>query len=121
MAHMNQLPSCVMARREVYERSGGYRLRMKRQEDAEFWCRVTSLGFRAKKFTEAVTYYHRDRPDSKGVVEWNEQGSEPDWTAWFPWRMGASDFRQARDILRQRGEGKRCQKNKYCKFLHAFG
>jgi len=104
MAHMNQLPSCVMARREVYERSGGYRVRMKRQEDAEFWCRVTSLGFRAKKFTEAVTYYHRDRPDSKGVTEWKEQGSEPDWTAGFPWRMGASNFQQARDVLRQRGE-----------------
>lgn len=30
MAHLNQLPSCVMARREVFERSGGYRERMKR-------------------------------------------------------------------------------------------
>lgn len=104
MAHLNQLPSCVMARRDVYERSGGYRERMKRNEDAEFWCRVTSLGFRAEKFTQAVTYLHRERHDSKGATEWNEHGSEPDWTAWFPWRMGATNFEQARDILRQRGE-----------------
>lgn len=104
MAHLNQLPSCVMARREVYERSGGYRERMKRNEDAEFWCRVTSLGFRAKKFTQAVTYYHRERNDSKGVVEWSTEGSEPDWTAWFPWRMGAKDYNEAQSILRKRGE-----------------
>ena len=104
MAHLNQLPSCVMARREVYERSGGYRTRMRRNEDAEFWCRVTSLGFRAHKFTSAVTYFHRERNDSKGALEWQNAGAEPDWTAWFPWRMGASNYQQARDILRQRGE-----------------
>jgi glycosyltransferase involved in cell wall biosynthesis len=107
MAHLNQLPSCVMARREVYERSGGYRERMKRNEDAEFWCRVTSLGFRAKKVTQAVTYFHRDRQDSKGAQEWKTEGSEPDWTAWFPWRMGASDHRSAMSIFRQYGDAPR--------------
>ena len=76
-----------MARREVYERSGGYRERMVRNEDAEFWSRVTSLGMRAKKFTQAVTYFHRERADSKGAMEWAKEGKEPDWTAWFPWRM----------------------------------
>ena len=104
MSHLNQMPSCVMMRREVLERSGGYRERMKRQEDAEFWCRVTSLGFRAKKFTQAVTYYHRERSDSKGAMEWTNEGGEPDWTAWFPWRMGAGDFRSAVDVFKRRGE-----------------
>lgn len=104
MAHLNQLPSCVMARREVYEASGGYRERMKRNEDAEFWCRVTSLGFRAKKFTEAVTYFHRERNDSKGAVEWQTKGQEPDWTSWFPWRLGAHDARSAQELFRKYGE-----------------
>lgn len=104
LAHLNQIPSCMMARREVFERSGGYRERMRRQEDAEFNCRVTSLGFRAEKITQAVTYFHRQRNDSKGEVEWKEQGGEPDWTAWFPWRMGAKDAGQGRDILRAKGE-----------------
>lgn len=103
MAHLNQLPSCVMARREVYERSGGYRERMARNEDAEFWCRVTSLGFRAKKFTQAVTYFHRERADSKGALEWQNEGKEPDWTAWFPWRMGATDYQTAIEVIRKRG------------------
>ena len=107
MSHLNQLPSCAMARREVYERSGGYRTRMKRNEDAEFWCRVSSLGFRIQKFTQAVTYYHRERADSKGATEWKTEGGEPDWTAWFPWRMGAADSHTARDILRNRGEAPR--------------
>lgn len=101
MAHLNQLPSCVMMRREVLERSGGYRTRMKRQEDAEFWCRVTSLGFRAKKFTQAITYYHRMRDNSKGALEWKEEGAEPDWTVWFPWRVGAGNYQDGIRILRK--------------------
>lgn len=104
MAHLNQLPSCSMARREVYVRSGGYRERMTRQEDADFWCRVTSLGFRAKKFTQAVTYFHRERNDSKGASEWASEGAEPDWTSWFPWRWGGHDFQSGWDALKKRGD-----------------
>ncbi|RPJ28027.1 MAG: glycosyltransferase [Chloroflexi bacterium] len=103
MAHLNQLPSCVMMRREVLERTGGYRERMKRNEDAEFWCRATSGGFRAKKVTQAITYFHRERNDSKGATEWREQGGEPDWTAWFPWRMGAGEYSDAIRVLRKHG------------------
>lgn len=103
MAHLNQLPSCSMMRREVLERSGGYRSRMTRAEDAEFWCRVTSLGFRAKKITQAVTYFHRQRGDSKGAVEWKNDGKEPDWTAWFPWRMGADDYGSGDKVMRKFG------------------
>lgn len=104
MAHLNQLPSTCMVRRNVFERSGGYRERMKRAEDAEFWCRVTSLGFRAKKITQAVTMFHRERPDSKGATEWSTEGKEPDWTAWFPWRMGASDYSEGRTAFKKFGD-----------------
>lgn len=76
---------------------------MVRNEDAEFWCRATSGGFRAKKFTQAVTYLHRQRNDSKGAVEWATEGKEPDWTAWFPWRMGAGDYSEAIRVLRKSG------------------
>src|SRR5690606_37653751 len=48
-AHLNQLPYCAMMRRAVLERSGGYREREWRAEDAAFWLRVTALGFRAAK------------------------------------------------------------------------
>lgn len=104
MSHLNQAPSCSMMRREVLERSGGYRDRMERAEDAEFWCRVSSLGFRVKKITQAVTYFHRQRGDSKGALEWKEQGKEPDWTAWFPWRMGANDYEQGNKVYGKLGD-----------------
>lgn len=104
MAHLNQIPSCVMATRDVYVKSGGYRTRMKRNEDAEFWCRVSSLGFRIKKITQAVTYFHRERQDSKGHMEWSIEGKEPDWTAWFPWRWGGVDFQSGWDTLKKRGD-----------------
>ena len=104
MAHLNQLPSTVMVKREVYELSGGYRERMKRNEDAEFWCRVSSLGFRIRKFTQAVTLFHRERANSKGATEWATQGKEPDWTAWFPWRWGGVDFQSGWDAIRSRGD-----------------
>lgn len=103
MAHLNQLPSTVMARREVYERSGGYKERMKRAEDAEFWCRVTSLGFRVRKITQAVTMYHRERADSKGATEWSMEGQEPDWTSWFPWRLGATNYPEGQAKYRKIG------------------
>jgi len=103
MAHLNQLPSCCMMRREVLERIGGYRERMKRNEDAEFWCRATSLGFQAKKITQAVTYFHRRRNDSKGELEWKNEGPEGDWTSWFPWRLGASTYNEAPYVLKRLG------------------
>jgi len=103
MAHLNQLPSCSMMRREVLERSYGYRARMRRAEDADFWCRVTSLGFRAVKITQAVTYFHRQRNDSKGAIEWQQEGAESDWTAWYPWRMGAGNYDEGPKVLRKTG------------------
>lgn len=86
MGHLNQLPYAAMMRREVMERSGGYRRRQWRAEDAEFWCRVTSKGFRARKVTELSTIIYRDRNDSKSKHE----PGDGDWTIWFPWRLAGS-------------------------------
>ena len=83
MAHMNQIHYASMMRREVLERSGGYRERDWRAEDAGFWCRVTSLGFRASKVTKAATLIYRDRSDSKSK---GEPGDGP-WTEWFGWAL----------------------------------
>ena len=96
MAHLNQLPYSALVRREVYERSGGYRERHWRAEDANFWCRVTSLGFRAKKVTQASVLVYRMRNDSKSM---GERG-DGDWTAWYPWRLGASSGKEGHDLIR---------------------
>lgn len=81
MGHLNQIPSTAMYRREVWERSGGYRRRQWRAEDAEFWSRVTSFGFRAKKVTELSCLIYRDRADSKSKGE----PGDGNWLAWMPW------------------------------------
>lgn len=78
--HRNQIPSTCMYRRDVAERSGGYRSRWKTAEDAAFWTHVTSMGFKAEKATEQVTLVYRNRHDSMSRVN-----VEPDWTAWIPW------------------------------------
>lgn len=103
MSHVNQLPSACMVRRDVFDKSGGYRDRQKKAEDAHFWCVVTSQGFRAKKVTQAVTMLHRMRDDSKGALEWKADGTDGDWTAWIPWRYGASTYGEGRQKYQRFG------------------
>jgi glycosyltransferase involved in cell wall biosynthesis len=100
MAHLNQIPSGAMFRREVWARSGGWRERMWRAEDAEFWCRATSFGFRAARVTDECTLVYRLRHDSKS----SHEPGDGDWTAWFPWRLGA-DHAQAGAALIRKGPG----------------
>lgn len=89
LAHLNQLPYAAMMRREVLERSGGYRVRDWRAEDAAFWARVTSFGFRAAKVTHETTLIYRLRSDSKSAEEARTHTDrDGDWTAWYPWRIG---------------------------------
>lgn len=86
LAHLNQLPYASLMRREVLERSGGYRTRDWRSEDAALWCRLTSFGFRAACVTEDTTLIYRMRSDSKSRGE----DGDGDWTAWYPWRLAGS-------------------------------
>ena len=98
IAHLNQLPYAAMIRREVLERSGGYRNRDWRAEDASLWTRLTSFGFRAAKVTEESTLIYRLRSDSKSRGE----DGDGDWTAWYPWRLAGD----ARDGLRAKNQGR---------------
>ena len=98
IAHLNQLPYAAMVRREVLERSGGYRTRDWRAEDANLWTRLTSFGFRAAKVTEESTLIYRLRGDSKSRGE----DGDGDWTAWLPWRLAGD----AHDGLRAKREGR---------------
>lgn len=100
MAHLNQLPYSAMIRREVMERTGGYRLRHWRAEDAPLWIRATSFGFRAEKVTEAATIVYRMRSDSKS----NSEPGDGDWTSWFPFRMGAASGKEGHRLRKQIGD-----------------
>lgn len=76
----NCLPYASMYRREVWELTGGYRARCRTAEDADFWLRASSYGFRPKLVTDADTLIYRNRPGSMS----RSVGSRP-WERWFPW------------------------------------
>jgi glycosyltransferase involved in cell wall biosynthesis len=102
MAHLNCIQSSAMHRKSIRLLSGGYRERMWRAEDGEFWARVTSYGARARKVTEETTLIYRNRGDSKSSGEYNNYADKDgDWVAWFPWRTAAT-AQDGADALRQR-------------------
>ena len=81
----NLVPSTAMYRREVWELTGGYRRRYRTAEDADFWSRATSYGFRARMVARADTLVYRNREDSMSRVE-----DIQDWTKWLPWSQNTS-------------------------------
>lgn len=79
----NLIPYAAMYRREVWELTGGYRRRYRNGEDADFWTRATSYGFRAKMITEADTLNYRIRQGSM-----SHAAPLKDWSPWYPWMTG---------------------------------
>lgn len=76
----NLLPYSSMFRREAWELTGGYRRRCRTAEDADFWCRLSSYGFRPKLVTQNDTLIYRNRAGSMS----RSQG-RVNWTGWFGW------------------------------------
>lgn len=90
----NQIPTCNVARRTVWERLGGQRQRYAPQgageEDAEMWLRAGAWGFRAKKVTDAGLFHYSWM---SGRVSGNRQHQITDWRGWHPWvRDGKHPF-----------------------------
>jgi glycosyltransferase involved in cell wall biosynthesis len=91
MAHLNQAQSSTMVKRELLEKSGGYRDRMWRAEDAHLWCLISSMGFRIEKVTEESTMVYRQRSDSKSAWEYkNFADKDGDWCRDFSWRLAST-------------------------------
>jgi len=81
----NLVPSTSMFRKTAWECVGGYRRRWRTAEDADFWTRLTSYGFRAEMVTQEDTLVYRNRKDAMSQVEqWQ------DWTKWYPWCQGTA-------------------------------
>lgn len=78
---MNQVPYASMYRRWVWERTGGYRRRMKSAEDAEFWTRAYSYGAVPAKVTDKPTLIYSSRPESM-----SHKIPTPDYNRWYTWR-----------------------------------
>lgn len=84
LKNANCLPYSSMFRREVWEATGGYRPRVRTGEDADFWLRASSYGFRPKKVTNALTLHYRNRDDSM-----SRQYERPRFNRWFGWSVNS--------------------------------
>jgi glycosyltransferase involved in cell wall biosynthesis len=89
----NQVPTCCVFKREMWERLGGYRQRYAPMgagaEDAEFWTRSGAYGYRAEKVTAEPLFNY----SMGGSVGSNPDYQEVDWLAWHPWsRDGQHPF-----------------------------
>jgi glycosyltransferase involved in cell wall biosynthesis len=77
----NQIPTCCVFRREMWERLGGYNQKYAPDgagaEDGEFWLRSGAYGWGAKKVTDEPLFVYY----GGGLVGGNPDYVEPDWTA----------------------------------------
>lgn len=82
----NQVPTCNVFRREVWDSLGGYKKRYcpmgAGSEDAEFWTRIGAYGWKCKLATAEPLFIYSL---GSGRVSGNREYHEPDWLAWHPW------------------------------------
>lgn len=80
----NQVPTCCLFRRDMWQRLGGYKQRYAPigcgTEDAEFWLRAGAYGYGLKKVTNDAIFIY-----SLGGQTRDPEYREPDWTYWHPW------------------------------------
>jgi glycosyltransferase involved in cell wall biosynthesis len=82
----NQIPTCCVFRRSMWERLGGYKQRYAPQgqgaEDAEFWLRAGTYGWGAKKATKEGLFVYSWM---SGRASGNKDYKEVDWLELHPW------------------------------------
>jgi glycosyltransferase involved in cell wall biosynthesis len=82
----NQIPTCCVFRRAMWERLGGYKQRYapdgQGAEDAEFWLRSGAYGWQSKKVTqEGLFIYSWMSGRASGAKDYKEV----DWLELHPW------------------------------------
>lgn len=88
---MNQIPTCCMFRRQAWVRTGGYKSRYAPlgagSEDADFWTRVMSIGYGAKKVTNAGLFVYSLQTGliSGNKEQYSQDLLEPPWLQLHPW------------------------------------
>jgi glycosyltransferase involved in cell wall biosynthesis len=87
--HYNQLPSTSMMRSRAVRRLGGYRVRQRKNEDGEFWCRAMSAGLRFEQVTQEPVFVYRWHGENKSKLEGGEDDPEGpySWNFYYPWKF----------------------------------
>lgn len=82
IAGYNRLPYSALFRRRVWEYVGGYRHRIRTGiEDADFWTRALSFGFRAKVISPTTLLYTLRENSLRTKNPYGVAG----WLSWFGW------------------------------------
>ena len=84
-AGKNQIPTCNVMRRKVFERTGGYRQRFHPAEDAELWLRVGAAGMKMVKVSSDPLFFYDMHADSASDPVRRGQKKEPNWRYDHPW------------------------------------
>jgi glycosyltransferase involved in cell wall biosynthesis len=89
---LNQIPTCCVFRKEAWERTGGYKARYAPlsagAEDAELWARIMSIGYGAKKVTDAGLFiYSWQTGRVSGDTSTPASLREPFWLGMHPWAI----------------------------------
>jgi glycosyltransferase involved in cell wall biosynthesis len=86
IAGHNQVPTCCVFRRDMWERLGGYNPRYcprgAGEEDAEFWLRAIAYGWGAKRASEEALFVYSQ---GSGRVSGDRKHKETNWRLWHPW------------------------------------
>ena len=86
IAGHNQVPTCCVFRRDMWERLGGYNPRYcprgAGEEDAEFWLRAMAYGWGAKRASEEALFVYSQ---GSGRVSGDRKHKETNWRLWHPW------------------------------------
>lgn len=86
LKRQNQVPTCCVFRRKMWQRLGGYSSRYCPQgagsEDAEFWTRAGAAGFGAVQATVEPLFIYSWQ---SGRVSGNKAYEEVDWLGWHPY------------------------------------
>lgn len=84
-AHINQIPSLCVFRRDMWERAGGFRPYYRYVEDAEFWTTCIDIGYGAIHATTQPWFHYRLHNKSASQVHRTGEIPEPDWLEYHPW------------------------------------
>ncbi len=90
----NQVPTACVFRKEAFDRVGGYHKRYAPQgageEDANLWLRIPSIGYNARKVSDAGLFIYSWQ---SGSVSGNKDHTPTDWRYMLPWtRDGLHPF-----------------------------
>lgn len=89
---MNQIPTCNVFKKEAWRRTGGFKRRYSPlgagSEDAEFWTRIMSIGYGAKKVSDSGLFIYSFQ---SGLVSGSQNQDpnlvEPHWLIAHPWAV----------------------------------